>query len=418
MRFKKLKIVGLRALTQIELEFQPGMNLLVGVNGVGKTTVLDALRFSISRALLPITMSQGPKVPFEDSDMRIGADSTQIECKFEFQGKEFELLLLKQRHQFVEGKEGEVREQVKERPDREDFIPPDITRLFPGSKDSSQQPICVYFSVRRSLQTTRQPSSLSTAGGQAAAFAEALNSRDFNIREIAEWMHTQKVLGEEDPRASRHVGAMTYAAEVFLPEYKNLHEIPHKGGWTLQIEKNGIPLNVDQLSEGERGVLCLVLDLAKRLSQANPGLDNPIEAGEGIVLIDELDLHLHPKWQRTIVENLTKTFPKCQFIATTHSPQIIPSIDPESVLVMKDGKVDSVNRSLGMDSNWILKFLMETEDRPHESVVAIQKVEDLILAGNFTAARQVISEYRQKDFDLEEWAMFEARIARIEILKK
>ncbi len=418
MRVKKIKIVGLRPLTQIELEFQPGMNLLVGINGVGKTTVLDALRSSISRALLQVTKSPGPKMPIEDRDIKIGAESALTECKFEFQGKEFELLLLKQKHKFVDGKEGEVREQVKERPEIEDFIPPDINKLFPGSKDSSQQPLCVYYSVRRSITTNRQPSPLSSAGGQAAAFANTLNSRDFNMREIAEWMYAQRALGAEDPKANAYIAAMTYAAGVFLPEYNNLHEIDINGTKYLQIEKSGIPLNVGQLSEGERGVLCLVLDLAKRLSQANPGLDNPVEVGEAIVLIDELDLHLHPKWQRTIVENLTKTFPKCQFIATTHSPQIIPSVEPENVLLMKDGKADAANRTLGMDSNWILRFLMETDDRPHEAVMAIEEVENLILAGNFKAAREAISLHKKSDLDLTEWAMFEARMARMQILKK
>jgi len=419
MKIKKLKITGLRALNQVEFEFQPNFNLLVGANGVGKTTVLDALRFCLSRASLQLTDSRTPKVPIETSDIKIGAQSTQIECEFEFQGKSFELLLLKQKQQFVGGKPGEVRDKGTERPEREDFFPADLQTLFPGSKKALQQPLSVYYSVRRSITINEQLSSLSASGGQAAAFSESFSpTRVFNLKEIAEWIHAKDILGEEDPRVNYHVAALRYTADKFLPDYSRLQVIEEDRGKFLQIEKNGIPLNVGQLSEGERGVLGLVLDLARRLSQANPGLDNPVEQGEAIVLIDELDLHLHPKWQRTIVENLTKTFPNCQFIATTHSPQIIPSVEPESVLIMKDGKVDSASRSLGMDSNWILRFLMETDDRPHEAVKAIDKVESLILAGNFTAARQEISEYKQKDFDLTEWTVFEARMARMELLKK
>jgi predicted ATP-binding protein involved in virulence len=408
MKIKKLKIAGLRALNQVEFEFHPGMNILVGVNGVGKTTVLDALRFSLSRVFLPLTNQKLSKVRIDGTDIRIGAESAQIECEVEYQGKSFNLLLLKQKQQFVEGNPGEVRAQVIERPDIEEFFPADWLNLFPNSKQSNIQPIGVFYSVRRSIPIEQKQSTVDSFS----------TNRDFNLQEIAEWIYTKEVLAEEDPRAGLHVGALRYAADKFLPEYRNLHVVDSEGTKHLIIEKNGIPLNVKQLSDGERGVLALALDLARRLSIANPGLDNPVADGEGIILIDELDLHLHPKWQRTIVENLTKTFPKCQFIATTHSPQIIPSVDPESVLVMKDGKIDSVNRSLGMDSNWVLKFLMETDDRPHESDVAIKMVEDLILAGNFTVARQVISEYKQKGFDLAEWAMFEARIARMEILKK
>jgi predicted ATP-binding protein involved in virulence len=95
----------------------------------------------------------------------------------------------------------------------------------------------------------------------------------------------------------------------------------------LLVTKDGMLLDARQLSDGERGLLALVLDLAKRLSQANPGLSDPVKLGEAVVLIDELDLHLHPKWQRTIVERLTKVFPRCQFIATT-LPQIVAAVEP------------------------------------------------------------------------------------------
>lgn len=408
MKVKKLKIAGLRALTQIELEFQPGMNLLVGVNGVGKTTVLDALRFSLSRIFLALTNQKLSKVSIESHNIQIGAESIQIECEVEHQAKDFSLLLLKQKQQYVGGSPGEVRAQVIERPDIEEFIPANWLSSFPNSKQSNIQPIGVFYSVRRSIPIEQKQSTVDSFSA----------NRDFNLQEIADWIHTNEILAEENHKYGLHVGALRYAADTFLPEYQNLHVIDFEGTKHLMIKKNGIPLNVRQLSDGERGVLALALDLARRLSIANPGLDNPIAEGEGIILIDELDLHLHPKWQRTIVENLTKTFPKCQFIATTHSPQIIPSVEPENVLIMKDGKVDSANRTFGMDSNWILRVLMETDDRPYEAIEAIKKVENLILAGDFTKARQEISEYKQKDLDPTEWAVFEARMARMEILNK
>lgn len=408
MKVKKLKIAGLRALTQIELEFQPGMNLLVGVNGVGKTTVLDALRISLSRILVPLTSQRLSKVGIEANDIQIGAASMQLECYVEHQEKDFNVLILKHKEKYVEDKAGEVREQVIERHDREEFSPPNWLTFFPDSKRSSIQPVGIYYSVRRSIPIEQKQSTLDSFSP----------NRDFNLQEIADWIYTNEILAEENPRAGLHVGALRYAADKFLPEYKNLHVVDLNGAKFLMVEKNGIPLNVRQLSDGERGVLALALDLARRLSIANPGLDNPVADGEGIILIDELDLHLHPKWQRTIVENLTSTFPKCQFIVTTHSPQIIPSVEPENVLIMKDGKVDAASRTLGMDSNWILRFLMDTVDRPHEAVEAIEKVETLILNGDFKAARHEISQCREKDFDLVEWVIFEARMARIEILKK
>ena len=95
---------------------------------------------------------------------------------------------------------------------------------------------------------------------------------------------------------------------------------------SMKLDKNGIPLSINQLSDGEKGALTLFGDLSRRLALANPRLENPCE-GEGVVLIDEIDLHLHPSWQRQIIPALKRTFPHVQFIITTNSPQVLGEID-------------------------------------------------------------------------------------------
>lgn len=81
-------------------------------------------------------------------------------------------------------------------------------------------------------------------------------------------------------------------------------------------------LDVLQLSDGEKCTLALFGDIARRLAIANPSLDDPLQ-GDGVVLIDELELHMHTSWQRKVISMLKKTFPNIQFIITTHSPQIL-----------------------------------------------------------------------------------------------
>jgi predicted ATP-binding protein involved in virulence len=90
-------------------------------------------------------------------------------------------------------------------------------------------------------------------------------------------------------------------------------------------------LTLDQLSDGERSFIAIVGDLIRRLALANPELSNPLE-GHGVVLIDELELHLHPRWQREVVEKLRSTFPNIQFIATTHSPFVIQALRPGELI--------------------------------------------------------------------------------------
>ncbi len=91
-----------------------------------------------------------------------------------------------------------------------------------------------------------------------------------------------------------------------------------------RVETDGTrhELRIEQLSEGYKIVIAMVADLAARMAEANPAMPNPLEA-TGIVLIDEVDLHLHPRWQRTILKELTGVFRNVQFVVSTHSPIIV-----------------------------------------------------------------------------------------------
>ena len=77
-------------------------------------------------------------------------------------------------------------------------------------------------------------------------------------------------------------------------------------------------------------MLALAADLARRMIQGNPHLDNPLES-QAIVLIDEVDLHLHPSWQQRVLPDLIRTFPNAQFIVSTHSPQVLTTVKPEHI---------------------------------------------------------------------------------------
>jgi predicted ATP-binding protein involved in virulence len=414
MRIKKLQVSNLRVFEQAEFEFRPGMNLLVGVNGVGKTTVLDALRICLSKILPKITSSRNRPLPFTHEDIRANSGTLTINCTFELQELEYTLLIHKQREGSVSFKPGEVREQVLDTPDIEEYWPK-FPAVFTKSKEGHKQPLGLFFSIRRSLVSDISPSKTKAAGGQAGAFADALASRELRLAELAYWMRAQEDLGGEHALGLKHLSALRQAAKRFLPDCESLRaETSPKP--RLIIQKQRITLDVRQLSAGERGLLALVLDLARRLSQANPKLADPVKEGSAVVLIDELDLHLHPKWQRTIVEALTSTFSSCQFIATTHSPQIVAAVEPEQTLLLTDMGVIRPERTFGMDSNWILRHLMEADERPIEAVRAIRKVEERIKEGEFEKAREEIEARRRAGLDLTEWAILEARMARLEIL--
>ncbi len=121
------------------------------------------------------------------------------------------------------------------------------------------------------------------------------------------------------------------------------------------------------LSDGQRSILALVADIAQKAARLNPHLGEDIlKKTSGIVLIDELDLHLHPLWQRTIIEKLRETFPLIQFICTTHSPFLIQSLRSGEELIMLEGQptAELANKTLEDISVGIMGVeSVETSDR-------------------------------------------------------
>lgn len=438
MRIKRLQLVQVRAFERADLDFTPGLNLLVGINGAGKSTILEALAICLSRILPGITASKSPPRAFGGEDFRVAAPYLDVELVLEVNGKEFRYLRHQQREAFVSGTAGGVAPRDRMRLERRrvrpgrlrqglreleettatpdlDTYAPELAALRATVRSARDEPIGVYFSTTRSVIPAKVASSKRAVGGEAAAFADALVSRGLQLGELAAWMVAQEVLRAEHPRAAKHLAALRRAATGFLPECKNLRAeaAPRP---RLLVDKEGLTLDVRQLSDGERSLLALALDLARRLSQANPDVADPVKQGRAVVLIDELDLHLHPRWQRTVVERLTEVFPRCQFIATTHSPQIIAGVQPEQIVLLTASGPIRPDRSLGMDSNWILRNLMESEDRPAEAVEALRKVETAIQQNAFRQAREAIAAARRNGLDLAEWPMLEARMKRMELL--
>jgi predicted ATP-binding protein involved in virulence len=398
MKITRLSVANLRAFEQASFEFDPSFTLLVGVNGVGKTTVLEALRIGISRLLPQFTASKSRPEAFTADDIRVGDPSLTVDLDFSLNGTERHWLLHKQRVQYVPHKDGIVREQILETPDRE-TVTPVFGKEAKALKSAKVQPIALHFATRRSMVSDEQVKIGKASGGQATAFADALAPRPLRLANLAEWMLAQERLSAELPRAAEHLKAFRAAAGRFLPDCRNLRaEKDDRGRPRLFVTKGGISLDVRQLSDGERSMLALVLDLAQRLSQANPALDDPVRDGAAFVLIDELDMHMHPLWQRQVVSLLTGTFPNCQFVATTHSPQIIGETQPERIILLQaeDGRIvpKRCGQAYGLDANAVLELIMGTTSRAEPVRAAIAAVERALDDGELDQARRQLAELR------------------------
>ena len=211
------------------------------------------------------------------------------------------------------------------------------------------------------------------------------------VAQFAVWMRVQEALAKEQSAAKRHLQVLRSAVDRFLPTYENLRPADEKSS-RLLVDQGGSTLDVGQLSDGERGVLALVLDLARRLSQANPSLDDPLREGHAVVLIDEIDLHLHPKWQRQIVHNLAAAFPRCQFIATTHSPQVIGEVEHDRIQIIANSKVYSPTHSFGVDSSRVLEEIMNADPRTQKVEALLSQVSQEVGKQRYERARRLLAQ--------------------------
>jgi AAA domain, putative AbiEii toxin, Type IV TA system/AAA domain len=401
MILTSLRVSHLRAFHKAEFKFSPGMNLLVGINGVGKSTALDALRVLLSHVMPKISATRGKKLPFELNDIQVGADALTAELSFDFGGLPFIYEAHKPRERYVPNPDwkGGVHEQAIATPEHYE-LKPNLRKVAKELRTTAEHPLAVYFSPRRSIPTMKKPSAQSIAGGRAAGFADALKHRELRLREFALWWLGRERLAQEPGKDALLVplDSLRAAVHKFLDGCENLRAVEEPEP-TLLLDKEGATFDVRQLSDGERGVLAFILDLARRLALVNPDLDDPTRKGRAIVLIDELDLHLHPKWQRTIVHRLKEAFPNCQFVATTHSPQIISEVEPDELtLLYRDGDhvtVRPAQQAYGLDSNWILEDLMGVPARPRPAQEKIDEVEQALEENALDVARRKLGELRQ-----------------------
>lgn len=386
-----LKLANLRAIKAVELRFQPGFNLIVGVNGVGKTSVLHALGVCLSAVTKQANKLRNRVEAFSIDDIRIGADALTVECGVRIGEQEHSYIVHKPREASApqKTKVGMPREQVHDTPERSEFMGDALSPM--SGNEPGGRPLAVLFSTNRAVPSERAPGKGVIAGGVAVAFADAFTDRELRLGELGAWMKVQQFLRAERPAAGRLLAACEDAIARFLPGYGNL-QIGSEDRPRLWIDRSTTTIPVRQLSNGERGTLALVLDLTRRLALANPDLTEPASEAEAVVLIDEIDLHLHPKWQRQIVQNLTRAFPRCQFIATTHSPQVIGEVTHERIQIIADGEVYSPTHSFGVDSSRVLEEIMGADPRTKKVKGLLLEISQVIGKQQFDLARDLLAQ--------------------------
>jgi predicted ATP-binding protein involved in virulence len=183
-----------------------------------------------------------------------------------------------------------------------------------------------------------------------------------------------------------------------VPSFSNPRTQLRPFRFLIDWKKNGElqSLRIDQLSDGHKSILSIVMDIASRMAQANPNKKDILET-EGIVMIDEIEMHLHPSWQQTVLPDLQKTFPNVQFIISTHSPQVVTTVPSKRIRIIENGKVYTPSTGTqGAEASRILKRVFGVDLRPKDDPNVILLNEYLSLVYQEKWDSQEAEEKRRK----------------------
>lgn len=429
MKLKKLSLANYRGFEQIDIEFEDDVTVIAGVNGVGKSGVLEAIATLLSHTLPEFTNSQEAFLNFMDADIKLGKSGLTAHAEFTFidaavlvnanvnspLSAEQVASITKTRDEWRSAlttvkKGSEAAKKFSLALDTTEALLDDKTtstitniiasnpenqaKLIANLKRKPRPYLAVFYTTKRFL--TKLPTVLrSKKIPESAAHTKALTGVEISLNDFANWYRVQLNDVEEHDSypAKRIIESLGQAIESFLPNISNL-ALQEKPRPVFTVDKNGEQLFLWQLSDGEKGLLALVFDLTRRLAIANFNSDNPIQEGFAIVLIDEVELHLHPRWQRDVLDRLKSTFKNCQFIVTTHSPMVLGESQSHSVRFLEyiDGQVQATTPSeaYGMDANRILQELMESPIRSRKIEGMLQELFEVIDDEDFDEARSLM----------------------------
>ncbi|MEG4166691.1 MULTISPECIES: AAA family ATPase [unclassified Microcoleus] len=417
MKVKRLKMNSFRGISDLTLEFDKDEpTVFIGINGVGKSSILECLAILLSWLTKRIQTPNSSGRFFHEDDIKKGCKETHSEITISINDWPEVVWSLtkvsKGRSKDTSSNLGDLKRVV------------DRLHSELDANSYAALPLAVYYPTNRAVLDIPLKIRTKHSFEQITAYDEVLTGGQIDFRRFFEWFREREDLENElrlnntNEYRDRELEAVRYAIENLLDGFSNLRV--RRSPLRMTADKQGDELIVNQLSDGEKCLLALAGDLARRLAIANPNPDcNPLE-GSGVVLIDEIELHLHPKWQRAIIPNLKKTFPNCQFIITTHSPQVISDLKWVHLLrsTSEGIAIDRVP-SFGKDSNRILETLMGTPERPQQIIESLRELFRFIDNGELGNARQLRQElaHRMGEED-PEFVRADWLIQRKEILTK
>lgn len=377
MRVDRLKLKNFRCYSELNIDFDSKLTVIVGENGRGKTAIFDALAIALEPYLHTfhvqgrnIVQKDVRRVPVYAED---GIHIARMENKYPV-AIQLEGCALNKKMSCTR-----ILQQDGTRIDEAEDLLSNGERLCAEMKQhhATLLPAFAYYGTLRiwvdsNLMNTYDNSLDDRNTGYEECLEPSSSYNTFGkwYRSVMQSLENDKLPDDDNKQTCLLVrDAVQQAIDACLAS-TGLHDLYYNfklDAFVVSHPDTG-EMIVDDLSDGFRSILSMVADLAYRMVRLNPFLGRrAILDTPGIVLIDEIDMHLHPSWQQTVLLDLQKAFPKVQFIVTTHSPQVLGSVPPDSIRVLEWEKefvgVRRVNFSLGATSYQILQDIQNVQPR-------------------------------------------------------
>jgi len=413
IRMDALRMINFRCFNQFDVDFHPECTVLVAKNGGGKSAVLDALAV----ALGPFVggFDEGKDRHFDVTDVRLIQNPARqikemepqypvaIEATGQIDGRVVqwrrELAAAKSHTTFAEATD--LRDCAKE-----------LQTLVRRQVDVTLPHVSYYGTGRlwRQMRLTKAKKEESTS--RTRGYTDALEPSS-NYRMFEDWfrnLHQAEYESKDQPAKLEEIrgyltGIRNAVNTALRPAgWDNIRYGAAEGGVMASHERHG-DLPVDSLSDGIRNMIGMVADIAYRIVRLNPHLRaaGPQET-PGIVLIDEVDMHLHPEWQQVVMKSLRDAFPRIQFIVTTHSPQVLTTVHRDMVRLLEGETGETraavpLDDAFGRESRIALEDVMSVKSRPPvEASQVLEEYRDVIERGEIDSPKALELRQRVEQF--------------------